>query len=215
VRIEAKTLEEEYLKASEIFNCSVTELDVKIIQYPSKGLFGLFSKPAIIEVEEVVKTVDDVIPEIKEGLKNLFDNSCFKIDTIEVSKIDEETVGIKLDGEDAALLICKEGYRYNALNFMIYNWIFQKYGFKTRFEIANFLKNQEEMLRSFLAPFIEKVKEKGYGRTKPFDGVLAYLALEILRETFPNKYVALKERNGEKYIVIGERYGNDSSNIDA
>jgi spoIIIJ-associated protein len=98
---------------------------------------------------------------------------------------------------------------------MIYNWIHQKYGFKTRLEIAEFLKNQEEMLRNFLAPFIEKVKTKGYGKTKSFDGVLAYLALEILREEFPNKYVALKEKNNEKYVVIGERHGNDSGNSDA
>jgi spoIIIJ-associated protein len=212
VRIEAKTLEEAYAKASEIFNTSITELNIEIVQYPSKGLFGLFSKPAVIEVEEPIKTVEDVIPEIKEGLINLFKNSCFTIDTVEVEKKDEETIGIKLDGPDAALLIGKEGYRYNALNYMIYSWVHQKYGFKTRLEIAEFLKNQEEMLRNFLAPFIEKVKAKGYGKTKPFDGVLAYLALEILREAFPEKYVSLKEKNGEKFVVIGERYGNDSSN---
>jgi spoIIIJ-associated protein len=215
VRIEAKTLEEAYVKASEVFNCSVTDLNIEIIQYPTKGIFGLFAKPAIIEVEEPIKEIEDVIPEIKEGLINLFKNSCFDIDKIEVEKLDEETVGIKLDGPDAALLIGKEGYRFNALNYMIYSWIHQKYGFKTKLEIAEFLKNQEEMLRSFLIPFIEKVKIKGYGKTKPFDGILAYLALEILREAFPDKYVALKEKNNEKYVVIGDRHGNDSSNSNA
>ncbi|GAX88121.1 spoIIIJ-associated protein [Lebetimonas natsushimae] len=215
MRIESKTLEEAYVKASEIFNTSVTELNIKIIQYPSKGLFGLFAKPAIIEVEEPVREIEDIIPEVKEGLVNLFKNSCFNIDSVEVDKIDEETLGIKLDGPDAALLIGKEGYRYNALNYMIYSWIHQKYGFKTKLEIAEFLKNQEEMLRNFLAPFIEKVRVKGYGKTKPFDGILAYLALEILREAFPDKYVALKEKNNEKYVVIGERHGNDSSNSNA
>jgi spoIIIJ-associated protein len=215
VRIEAKTLEEAYVKASEVFNCSVTDLNIEIIQYPTKGIFGLFAKPAIIEVEEPIKEIEDVIPEIKEGLINLFKNSCFDIDKIEVEKLDEETVGIKLDGPDAALLIGKEGYRFNALNYMIYSWIHQKYGFKTKLEIAEFLKNQEEMLRSFLIPFIEKVKIKGYGKTKPFDGILAYLALEILREAFPDKYVALKEKNNGKYVVIGDRHGNDSSNSNA
>jgi spoIIIJ-associated protein len=215
VKIEAKTLEDAYVKASEIFNTSITELNIKIVQYPTKGFFGLFAKPAIIEVEEPIKEIEDVIPEIKEGLVILFKNSCFDINEVVVEKLDEETIGIKLDGPDAALLIGKEGYRYNALNYMIYSWIHQKYGFKVRLEIAEFLKNQEEMLRNFLAPFIEKVKDKGYGKTKPFDGVLAYLALEILRETFPDKYVVLKAKNGEKYVVIGERHGNDSSNCNA
>jgi spoIIIJ-associated protein len=213
VRIEAKTLDEAYLKAAEKLNCSVADIDAKIIQYPSKGLFGLFAKPAIIEVNEhIQRDIEDILPEIKEGLKRLFEKSCFDVDTFEVKKYDEETVFIKIDGADAALLIGKEGYRYNALNYMMYNWINQKYGFKVRLEIAEFLKNQEEMLREFLKPFIEKVKERGFGKTKPFNGILAFLALEILREAFPDKYVALRDRGDEKYVVIGDRHGDNSGN---
>jgi len=216
VRIEAKTLDEAYLEAAKKLNCSVSDLNAKVIQYPSKGIFGLFAKPAIIEVDENIDyDIEDILPKIKEGLEELFRKSCFNIDNIDVLKYDEETVFIKLDGEDAALLIGKEGYRYNALNYMFYNWINQKYGFKVRLEIAEFLKNQEEMLRNFLAPFIEKVKERGYGKTKPFDGILAFLALEILREAFPEKYVAIKERHGEKYVVIGDRNGEYSGNSHA
>ncbi|WP_024790169.1 Jag N-terminal domain-containing protein [Lebetimonas sp. JH292] len=212
MRIEAKTLEEAYLKASETFKCSVTELNIKILQYPSKGFLGFFSKTAVIEVEEPEKNIEEVIGDIKKSLISLFNNSCFNIDTIDVYKINDETVGIKIDGPDAALLIGKEGYRYNALNYMLYSWINQKYGFKVRLEIAEFLKTQTEMLKNYLAPFIEKVKIRGYGKTKPFDGILAFLALEILRKEFPEKYVALKERNREKYIVIGERHEHYSGN---
>jgi len=216
MRIEAKTLEEAYYEAAKKLNCSVTDLEVTIIQHPSRGLFGLFAKNAIIEVSEnIQRDIEDVIPEIKEHLENLFKKSCFNLDTFDVSKYNEETVFIKIDGEDAALLIGKEGYRYNSLNFMLYNWINQKYGFKVRLEIAQFLKTQEEMLRSFLAPFIDRVKERGYGKTKPFDGILAFIALEILREEFPDRYVAIKERNGEKYVVIGEKHGHNSSDINA
>ncbi len=221
MRIEAKTLDEAYLKAAEKLNCSVADIDAKIIQYPSKGLFGLFAKPAIIEVNEhqnealIQKEIEDILPEIKEGLKRLFEKSCFDIDNFEVKKYDEETVFIKIDGADAALLIGKEGYRYNALNYMLYSWINQKYGFKVRLEIAEFLKNQEAMLREFLAPFIQKVKEKGFGKTKSFDGILAFLALEILREAFPDKYVALRDRGDGKYVVIGDRHGDNSGNSDS
>jgi len=249
VRIEAKTLEEAYLKASEKFNCSVTELNITIIQHPSSGFLGMFAKNAVIEVEEpqkqpepqkelneipqvskeeikeekteikpkevkAIKPRDD-LKEIKEKLIHLFNHSCFNVDTVEVSKLNEETLAIKIDGEDAALLIGKEGYRYNALNYMVYGWINQKYGYKVRLEIAEFLKKQEEMLRSFLAPFIEKVKERGFGKTKPFNGILAFLALEILRKEFPDKYVAIRERNGEKFVIIGERYEDNHSNSDS
>jgi len=216
MRVEAKTLEDAYYEAAKKLNCSVTDLEVKIIQHPSRGLFGLFAKNAIIEVNENIdRDIEDVIDEIKNNLEDLFKKSCFDIDKFEVKKYDEETVFIKIDGADAALLIGKEGYRYNALNFMLYNWINQKYGFKVRLEIAEFLKTQEEMLRNFLVPFIEKVRVRGYGKTKPFDGILVFLALEILRSEFPDKYVAIKERNSEKFVVVGERHGNDSGNSDA
>ena len=137
MRIEAKTLDEAYLAAAKRLNCSVADINAKVIQYPSKGIFGLFSKPAIIEVDEnlIERDIEDVIDEIKEGLKKLFEKSCFDVDTFEVKKFDEETVFIKIDGADAALLIGKEGYRYNALNYMMYNWINQKYGFKVRLKI--------------------------------------------------------------------------------
>ncbi|NPA10913.1 MAG: hypothetical protein GXO62_01560 [Epsilonproteobacteria bacterium] len=217
MRVEAKTLDEAYLKASKELNLSVKDVidNSSIIQHPSKGFLGLFSKNAVIEVDDnIQRDIEDVLGEIEEGIKNLFKNSCFEVDDFEVKKWDDETVFIKIDGKDAALLIGKEGYRYNALNHMLYHWINQKYGFKIRLEIAEFLKNQEEMLRNFLAPFIERVKERGFGKTKPFDGILAFLALEILREEFPDKYVVLRERNGEKFVVIGERndnYGNSHS----
>jgi len=216
MRVEAKTLEDALFTASQKLNCSVTELEYVVVQYPSRGLFGLFSKTAIIEVDEnIQRNIDDIIPEIEEKLQKLFSKSCFNVDTFEVKKYDEETVFIKIDGEDAALLIGKEGYRYNALNFMLYSWINQKYGFKVRLEIAEFLKTQEEMLRNFLEPFIERVKERGYGKTKPFDGILAFIALEILREEFPDRYVAIKDRNGEKFVVIGEKHGHNSGNSDS
>ena len=213
MRYEAKTLDEAYLKASEDLNCSVKYIidNSTVIQYPKSGFLGLFAKPAIIEVKTFQRDIEDILDEIKEGLERLFKSSCFNVDKFEVKKWDDDTVFIKIDGEDAALLIGKEGYRYNALNHILYHWIFQKYGYKIRLEIAEFLKNQEEMLRNFLAPFIEKVKERGYGKTKPFDGILAYLALEILREAFPDKYVVLREKDGEKFVLIGDRNDNSSN----
>jgi len=215
VKIESKTLDEAYSKAAEYLNCSVTEVNAKIIQNPSKGLFGLFAKNAIIEVDDYIN-IEKLTKIIKKELINLFKKSCFNVEISEVSKYNEETIFVKIDGEDAALLIGKEGYRYNALNYMLYNWIHQKYGFKVRLEIAEFLKAQKEKLKDYLDFFVEeKIKPRGYGRTRAFDGILAFLALEILREKLPDKYVGIKEKNGEKYIIVGEKYEHNSGNSDA
>ena len=212
MRVEANTLEEAYQKAADILNCSVADIKAEIIQYPTKGFLGLFSKPAIIEVEENLN-IDKVIKKVKNELKELFKKSCYNIEVKEVSKYDDETIFIYIDGEDAALLIGKEGFRYNALNYMLYNYIHQKYGYKVRLEIAEFLKLQKEKLNEYIEFFIEdKIKTRGYGRTKPLRGILPFLAQEILREKLPDKYVKIKEKNGEKYVVVGEKYGNNSSN---
>ena len=49
-KFEAKCLEEVYELAAADFKCSITELDINLIQQPSKGFLGFGKKTAIIEV---------------------------------------------------------------------------------------------------------------------------------------------------------------------
>ena len=349
MKIEANTLQEAFQKAAEQLNCSVTQLDIKVLQHPSSGLFGFFKKTAIIEAnlenqpkpqhkpkndknfvkkndeneaikedkkqakkhdhsdkkrgskkhrdeksetkfeqkehkneksnlseknealakdafaqkseEEaepgyVIKRLDEpkeikepqagknapknildnsiienfnqtdeesaaqalqkekkekaaidfdkILPEIKDGMNRLFKASCFDISKIEVSKFDDETVFIELDGADAALLIGKEGYRYKAISYMLYNWLNSKYNLAIRLEIAQFLQNQEAMMDQYLNGVIERVQNSGRAQTKPLDGVLVKIALEKLREKFPDKYVGIKSGNDGKFVVVND-----------
>jgi spoIIIJ-associated protein len=281
-KVEAPTLEEAYELAATQLSCSVTELQYEVIQYPSKGVLGLFKKQAIIVAtakvpvavqtpppepaptpqtptveeetateilstlkEEITQTVtsdeteqtqemcsreetvkDDAIVEgffeadhavvktpdvdvelaqsIEESMKHLFDVSCFDIDVVEVDVVDN-TALIFIDGEDAALLIGKEGYRYNALSYMLFNWLHTKYQLYIKLEIAEFLTSQQEMIRNYIQPVIENVEKYGKGKTRFLDGILVQIALEQLREAFPNKYVAVKTgKSGKKFVVINE-----------
>jgi len=265
-KVEASTLEEAYELAATQLSCSVTELQYEVIQYPSKGVLGLFKKSAIIvaTAKTVLKEMDTAIVEtpdtsieeemaseiistvketteaapgtaasesestdavldsffesaeeepfidrelslsIEESLKALFDVSCFDIDVVEVDVIDN-TALIFIDGEDAALLIGKEGYRYNALSYMLFNWLHAKYQLYIKLEIAEFLTSQQEMIRNYIQPVIENVEKYGKGKTRFLDGILVQIALEQLREAFPNKYVAVKTgKSGKKFVVINE-----------
>ena len=154
--------------------------------------------------EKVVIDFDKILPEIKEGMTRLFKASCFEIDKVEVSKFNDETVLIELDGADAALLIGKEGYRYKAISYLLYNWISSKYGLAVRLEIAQFLQNQEAMMDQYLNGVIERVQNSGRAQTKPLDGVLVKIALEKLREKFPDKYVGIKSGNDGKFVVVND-----------
>jgi len=293
-KFEALTLEEAYAEAAKAFSCSITELEIQIIQNPSKGFLGIGRKPAIIvaqcnkkvqersvekeepkeetpkqevkseattneiekneekqeeyvsqkiqeekvedklpgieaqpKKEEQIKVkdsnylkkeseifdnfytetldIDTVVKIVEEEINKLFSSACFNLDPISVSVYDDETIFIEFKGEDAALLIGKEGYRYKSLAYLIYNWINGKYGYKVRLEIAEFLQNQEQMIENYLQSIIECVELEGRAQTKVLDGILVQIALKRLREIFPNKYVAIRtNREGGRYIIINE-----------
>ncbi len=143
-------------------------------------------------------------PDLEKKIKTLLSHSCFDIDTVEVD-IEDNTAFVFIDGEDAALLIGKEGYRYNALSYILFNWINVEYGLYLKLEIAQFLASQQDMIKNQLQPVVEHVSREGWGRTRELNGILVQIALEYLRGRFPNKYVAIKRnKNGERYIVINE-----------
>jgi spoIIIJ-associated protein len=150
----------------------------------------------------------EVAQEIGEKINRLFSHICFDIDAIRVCAYDEETILVEFSGKDAALLIGKEGYRYKALSYMIFNWISTEYNLQLRLEIAEFLKNQEESISRYLVSVCENVDRDGRSQTKVLDGVLVQIALKQLRETYPDKYVAIRStRDGLKFIIIND-YNN-------
>jgi len=156
----------------------------------------------IVEEESIV--YDELGLLIENQLKELLSHSCFDIDIVEVD-VRDNTALIFLDGEDAALLIGKEGYRYNALSYMLFNWLHSKYELFIKLEIAEFLTSQQEMIRNYIKPVIELIEKNGKGKTRILDGILVQIALEQLREAFPNKYVAVKTgREGKKFVVVNE-----------
>ncbi|MEA1879941.1 MAG: Jag N-terminal domain-containing protein [Campylobacterota bacterium] len=284
-KIEASTLEEAYIQASKQLECSISELQYEVIQYPSSGILGLLKKNAIIvasctkepntekssmeksnlekisvenNIEDIATKIDNTAKETKEevavevkkdaivdsffngvtsketegnsthestdeetivyselakvienNLKDLFSKSCFDIDVVEVD-VHDTTALIFIDGNDAALLIGKEGYRYNALSYMLFNWLHTKYELFIKLEIAEFLTTQQKMISHYLKPVIQTVEKEGKGKTRFLDGILVQIALEQLREKFPNKYVAVKSsKEGKKFVVIND-FNNNS-----
>jgi len=160
---------------------------------------------ALHEEEEAKTSAYTVAPIVSREINALFALTCFNIDKIEVSAYDADTLLVEFRGDDAALLIGKEGYRYKALSYMVFNWINTKYQLQLRLEIAEFLKNQEESIMRYLATVYETVERDGRAQTKILDGVLIQIALKELRDKYPNKYVAVRStRDGLKFIIIND-----------
>lgn len=148
-----------------------------------------------------------IASEVQEKINKLFTLTCFSIEKIEVSVYDNETLLVEFKGDDAALLIGKEGYRYKALSYMIFNWINSSYDVQLRLEIAEFLKNQEESMERYLDSVCENIDRDGKAQTKILDGVLLQIALRELRAKYPQKYVVIRStRDGLKYILVADYY---------
>jgi len=166
------------------------------------GFFETGTKVSEDKEEPIV--YDELALMIENELKELLSHACFEIDVIEVD-VRDNTALIFIDGNDAALLIGKEGYRYNALSYMLFNWLHTKYELFIKLEIAEFLTTQQAMIKSYIQPVIETAEKTGRAKTRFLDGILVQIALEQLRERFPDKYVAVKtSRDGKKFVVINE-----------
>jgi len=196
--------QEEKIETSKVEKEILPEPKEEEIKEPEKEEI-LEDEEKSIEAKDNFTDKEKLREKIEKEINELFEKSCFNLEKIKVSYFDDETLFIEFKGDDSALLIGKEGYRYNALSYMIFNWINQKYGLKIRLEVAEFLQNQENMMRKLLAPIIEEIKIKGKAKTRPFDGILIHIAVDILRESFPKKYVGVKfTKDGEKYIIVNE-----------
>jgi len=179
-------------------------LDEALTQRDDAVLNSFFDTKEVVPETRPENNNLELAEKIEAELAELLSHSCFAIDTVEVDVVDN-TALIFIDGDDAALLIGKEGYRYNALSYMLFNWLHAKYDLYIKLEIAQFLTTQQEMIRNYIKPVIEHVNASGKGKTRPLDGILVQIALEQLREEFPHKYVAAKTgRDGRKYIIINE-----------
>ncbi len=196
-------LENDILKEQNTQDKTIDKKEIVTSLDESEIFDSFYGKKSVQEsLEKEYESVDAQY--LENEIKRLFKSSCFNLDTIEVD-IEDNTAYVFIDGDDAALLIGKEGYRYNALSYLLFNWINSKYGLYLKLEIAQFLASQQDMIKHQLQSVIEHVQKEGWGRTKELDGILVQIALEHLRDTFPNKYVAIKKsKNGNRYIIINE-----------
>ncbi|WP_104697688.1 MULTISPECIES: Jag N-terminal domain-containing protein [unclassified Helicobacter] len=217
-KIQAKNLEEALIQASLEFECSVTELQYEVVQYSRKGIFGIGKRDTIIlaYVRDRAEQKKDLTEqkggdlkesyclEIQKELKELLAFMPYEIDRIEVSMFDERTVFIFLDGRDSALLIGEKGYRYKAFSYLLFHWIYPKYGFGVRLEVAQFLKMQEELVQQYIQEIMPHIEQTQSFKTKNLSGILGIIAQRKLKELYPNKRVILKVEGEEQYIYIGD-----------
>ena len=152
-----KSVDEAVQAALEELNCDLEDVEVEIVEEPSKGLLGLVGKkPAVVKVSLINKPEND----IREVLESLLDR--MKID-YEIANIDYENdrVRINIVGKDMGLLIGRKGETLNALQYMTGLIINRKREDRVRIiiDVEDYRRKREESLEALAFRLSEKVKD--------------------------------------------------------
>lgn len=202
------TLEGAIICASKDLLCSVLDLEYEIIQSPRRGFLGLFPRKAIIlaknKLEPCVleseitepkvnkEAEDENLDEIRSQIKEMLSFMPYEISKMQVSLIDG-TLNVEIDGDDAPLLIGDKGYRYNALSYLLFNWIYPKYGYGIRLEIGQFLKTQEEFAENYIKSIEDEIQTNTITTTKNLNKNMQIIVLNMLRKKYPKSYIYIKK----------------------
>jgi spoIIIJ-associated protein len=173
-----KNIEDAIEKGLHELNCSKEDVEIKVLDEGTKGLFGLMgSKPArVLLTIKDKKQVKEIKKEKKEELKKEidFDLACknaqeyvskiismmnIKIDDIKISH-DEDTVNIEVSTDSGSLLIGRSGQSLNALEYVVQLMLNTNSSTRAKVSIdtENYRQKQQERLKTLINKAIEYVK---------------------------------------------------------
>lgn len=156
IEFSAKTVEEAKNEAEKHFGKSIDSLEVEIVEKETKGLLGMFSKPAIIKVKNNM-TIEDIA---KEFLSNVFEAMEIEAN-IEIKYDEEEKImEINLIGDDMGILIGKRGQTLDSLQYLtslVINKENNSY-IKVKVDTENYRERRKETLENLAKNIAIKVK---------------------------------------------------------
>ncbi|MBR3627947.1 MAG: protein jag [Elusimicrobia bacterium] len=173
-----KNIEDAIEKGLQELNCSKEDVEIKVLDEGTKGLFGLMgSKPArvlltIKDKNQVKATKKEKKEEPKKEIN--FDLACknaqeytsklismmsIKINDLKVSH-DEDTVNIEVSTDSGSLLIGRSGQSLNALEYVIQLMLNTNSSTRAKVSIdtEGYRQKQQERLKTIINKAIEYVK---------------------------------------------------------
>ena len=172
-----KNIEDAIEKGLKELNCSKEDVEIKVLDEGTKGLFGLMgAKPArvLLIVKEKSQTKESKKIKKEEPKKEIdFDLACknaqeyvskiismmnIKVDDIKVSH-DEDTVNIEVATDSGSLLIGRSGQSLNALEYVVQLMLNTNSSTRAKVSIdtENYRQKQQERLKAIINKAIEYV----------------------------------------------------------
>ena len=156
IQKKGKTVEEAIKAALDELNCTVDEVDYRIIEEPSKALLGIFGgKPAVVEVirkETPQQMVQRIVEEIVGKMKISYSIDCVTYR--------DNTVRINFTGQDMGLLIGRKGETLNALQYISGLIVNRKREEKLHvvLDVEDYRLKREKALEELACKLAEKVR---------------------------------------------------------
>ena len=187
LEFEGKTTEDAIEQACAHFQLPSEGLDIEIISVGSPGLFGLGGRKARIRVALKDEGDANLLPQAKEFLEQMLELMGEKA-KVEGRVDEEERLNLRIDAEDAGLLIGKQGQTLEAIQYLITKMMAKKARRKVRvfIDIESYRARHQEALTQLALKSGEKSKKSGKPITlnpmNPHDRRIIHLALQGDRE---------------------------------
>ena len=105
MKITAKTIDEAIKKASDIWKINAVKNGYTVIQEPSRGIFGLGSKDAIIEVNKYLPDVQEVVEAPKKEEKPVVEAPAQPVVEEKAPVIEEVTEAVVIEEEETTIIV--------------------------------------------------------------------------------------------------------------
>ena len=147
----AKTIEEAVNEALIELKVSKDEVDIEVLEEPTKGILGIGAKPALVRVSvKEVKPIENEKKEDKKEKVNEVINNIVKCMGLNISndiKEENDAIKVNIDGENLGLIIGRKGENLDALQ-LLTSVIVNKTGEYKRIEldVQNYREKRKETL---------------------------------------------------------------------
>lgn len=144
-----KTVEEAVKKALQELNVTEENVEIEVLEEPTKGLLGIGAKPALVRVsvkEEEIKVVEEnKVEKINEVISSI--TSCLGLEVKSNISDTDDAFKVNLEGENLGLIIGYKGETLDALQ-LLTNVIVNKTGEYKRVMVdaQNYREKRKETL---------------------------------------------------------------------
>jgi spoIIIJ-associated protein len=202
IEVTGKTIDEAVESGLKELGKKRSQIEVKILEVPSKGIFGLFG----VKLAKVrLNVIDFPEDEVRDFLEKLFEG--MGIDAqIEIKK-EKDTINVYLEGPDMGVIIGRRGQTLDAVQYLanlVVNKNRESY-IKIYIDTENYRQKREDTLIRLANKMARKVQK--IGKTMTLEPMNPYERRIIHASLQNNPYVQTYSEGEEPYrkVVVALR----------